>query len=84
MIPRKFELPTSEISGIISNFTISFVKLSIRDGIEDAVSAGSGTLVTVGSGSLNSSSRAQRVAGYWKCGSRITQRNPYALSKANA
>jgi hypothetical protein len=42
-------IPTAEIGQHAANFTIGFGKLSVRDNVEYVVSAGSGTLTTVGS-----------------------------------
>ncbi|MGJ5036192.1 hypothetical protein ACQR13_18975 [Bradyrhizobium sp. HKCCYLRH3059] len=41
-------IPTTAISDAIAAYTIGFAKLEIRDRVEDAVGAGSGTLVSVG------------------------------------
>lgn len=49
MLQRKFLLSTEQISKDISYFTIGFATLSVQGNVEDAVCAGSGTLVTVGS-----------------------------------
>jgi hypothetical protein len=49
MLQRKFLLSTQQISKDISYFTIGFATLSVQGHVEDAVCAGSGTLVTVGS-----------------------------------
>ena len=49
MFQRKFLLSTEQISKDISYFTIGFATLSVQGNVEDAVCAGSGTLVTVGS-----------------------------------
>jgi hypothetical protein len=49
ILERKFLLSTKEISKDIANFTIGFATLSVKGNVEDAVCAGSGTLVTVGS-----------------------------------
>jgi hypothetical protein len=49
MIQKKFLLSTAQISQDISNFTMGFARLTAKNGIEDAESAGSGTFVTIGS-----------------------------------
>ncbi len=49
MLQRKFLLSTQQISKDISYFTIGFATLSVQGHVEDAVCAGPGTLVTVGS-----------------------------------
>src|SRR5436190_14729573 len=49
MLQRKFLLSTEQISKDVSYFTIGFATLSVKGNVEDAVCAGSGTLVTVGS-----------------------------------
>jgi hypothetical protein len=41
-------IPTAGIGNAVAPFTIGFVKLKVHDRVEDAVGAGSGTLVTVG------------------------------------
>jgi hypothetical protein len=46
---KTFKIDTAEISRGISNFSIGFASLSVKDNVEDATSAGSGSLVTVGS-----------------------------------
>src|SRR5260370_23235923 len=43
------QIPTAEIGRHAANFTIGFGNLSVRDNVEYVESAGSGTLVTVGS-----------------------------------
>jgi hypothetical protein len=45
---RIVTLPTAGIGNAVAAYTIGFVKLEVRDRVEDAVGAGSGTLVTVG------------------------------------
>ncbi|MFY9830667.1 MAG: hypothetical protein WCD75_02625 [Rhodoplanes sp.] len=45
---REFKISTSDISRATANFTVGFVRLSIREGVEDAESAGSGSLISVG------------------------------------
>jgi hypothetical protein len=45
MPQRKFLLSTEQISKDISYFTIGFATLNVNGNVEDAVSAGSGTLV---------------------------------------
>jgi len=47
-VQREFKISTAEISRAISNFTIGFARLSVRYNVEDAESAGSGTLISVG------------------------------------
>lgn len=48
-MPQKIlTVPTDRISARISNFTIGLARLSLRDRVEDATCAGSGTLVTIG------------------------------------
>src|SRR5438105_333341 len=49
MLQTKFLLSTEQISKDISQFIIGFARLSVKNNVEDAVSAGSGSLVTVGS-----------------------------------
>jgi hypothetical protein len=49
MEDRKVELDPSQVSKEICDFEISLAKLSMQDGVEDAVCAGSGTLVAIGS-----------------------------------
>jgi hypothetical protein len=44
---RIVTLPTAGIGNAVAAYTIGFVKLEVRDRVEDAVGAGSGTLVTV-------------------------------------
>jgi len=41
-------IPTAGIGSAVAAYTIGFVKLEVHDRVEDAVGAGSGTLVTVG------------------------------------
>jgi hypothetical protein len=49
MLLKKFLLPTEQISEEISHFSIGIGRLRVENGVEDVASAGSGTLVTVGS-----------------------------------
>jgi hypothetical protein len=49
MLQKKVLLSTEQISKDISNFIIGFARLTVENKVEDAVSAGSGSLVTVGS-----------------------------------
>jgi hypothetical protein len=48
MLQKKFRLSTEQISKEVSHFTIGFARLIATGKVEDAVSAGSGTLVTIG------------------------------------
>lgn len=48
MAPTVVSIPTEQISQEIANFTIGFAKLIVRDNIEDAIGAGSGTLAVLG------------------------------------
>jgi hypothetical protein len=41
-------LPTAGVSNAMAAYTIGFVRLEVHDRVEDAVGAGSGTLVSVG------------------------------------
>jgi hypothetical protein len=45
---RTVIIPTAGIGNAMAAYTIGFVKFEVHDRIEDAVGAGSGTLVTVG------------------------------------
>lgn len=47
--PKAFEIRTDGIHREIGNYTIGFARLTVRDNVEDATCAGSGTLVSVGS-----------------------------------
>jgi hypothetical protein len=49
MVQKKFLLSTAQISQDISHFTMGFARLTVKNGVEDAECAGSGTFVTVGS-----------------------------------
>ena len=49
MSQKKFLLSTEQISKGIAHFTIGFARLTASKTAEDAESAGSGTLVTIGS-----------------------------------
>jgi len=49
MSQKKFLLSTQQISKGIAHFTIGFARLTASKTAEDAESAGSGTLVTIGS-----------------------------------
>ena len=49
MLQKKAYFSTEDISREISHFTVGFAALSVKDHVEDATSAGSGTLVTIGS-----------------------------------
>src|ERR1051325_4361345 len=49
MLRKKVLIPTENISRQVAHFTIGFAALSVKDRVEDAKSAGSGTLVTIGS-----------------------------------
>jgi hypothetical protein len=46
---KVFQISTAEISRDISSFTIGFARLIAQNNVEDVTSAGSGSLVTVGS-----------------------------------
>lgn len=46
---REVKLSTAQFSTAVASFTVGFVKLSVRDGVEHADCAGSGTLVSIGS-----------------------------------
>jgi hypothetical protein len=46
---REVIIPTAEIARDVSNFMIGFGIINVRNNVEHVVSAGSGTLVTVGS-----------------------------------
>jgi hypothetical protein len=41
-------IPTARVSDAMAAYTIGFAKLEVHDRVEDAVGAGSGTLVSVG------------------------------------
>jgi len=45
---RIVTIPTAGIGEVVAAYTIGFVKLEVHDRVEDAVGAGSGTLVSVG------------------------------------
>jgi len=45
---RVVTIPTAGIGNAVAAYTIGFVKLEIHDRIEDAIGAGSGTLVSIG------------------------------------
>jgi hypothetical protein len=45
---RTVTIPTAGVSDAMAAYTIGFAKLEIRDLVEDAIGAGSGTLVSVG------------------------------------
>ena len=45
---RIVNIPTAGISQAMEADTIGFVKLKVRDRVEDAIGAGSGTLVSIG------------------------------------
>src|ERR1700749_4876859 len=47
---REVKLSTAQFSAAVASFTIGFVKLSVRNGVEHGDCAGSGTLVSIGSG----------------------------------
>ncbi|MBR0825596.1 hypothetical protein JQ596_08605 [Bradyrhizobium manausense] len=47
-MPRIVTIPTASVSDAMAAYTIGFVKLEVHNRIEDAVGAGSGTLVRVG------------------------------------
>jgi hypothetical protein len=47
-VPREVLIPTAAFSDYISNFAIGFVRLEVKDNIEDAICAGTGTLVKLG------------------------------------
>lgn len=49
MLQKKFLISTEALSKYASLFTIGFAHLTEKNNVEDAVNAGSGTLVTVGS-----------------------------------
>jgi len=48
MFQKRFLLSTEQISDDVSCFTIGFARLITHGKVEDAISAGSGTLVTIG------------------------------------
>jgi hypothetical protein len=45
---RTVTIPTAAIGNAVAAYTVGFVKLEIHDKVEDAIGAGSGTLVRVG------------------------------------
>ncbi|MCJ9700140.1 hypothetical protein [Bradyrhizobium sp. SHOUNA76] len=45
---RTITIPTAAVSDAMAAYTIGFAKLEVRDRVEDAIGAGSGTLVSVG------------------------------------
>jgi hypothetical protein len=45
---RTVTIPTAGVSDAMAAYTIGFAKLEVRDSVEDAVGAGSGTLVSAG------------------------------------
>jgi hypothetical protein len=45
---RTITIPTAGVSQAMAAYTIGFVKLEVHDRVEDAIGAGSGTLVSVG------------------------------------
>jgi hypothetical protein len=45
---RTITIPTARVSDAMAAYTIGFAKLEVHDRVEDAVGAGSGTLVSVG------------------------------------
>jgi hypothetical protein len=45
---RIVNVPTAGISQAMAAYTIGFVKLEVHDRVEDAIGAGSGTLVSIG------------------------------------
>lgn len=45
---RTITIPTAGVSDAMAAYTIGFARLEVRDRVEDAVGAGSGTLVSVG------------------------------------
>jgi hypothetical protein len=49
MLQKEFSLSTEQIGKATSHFTIGFGLLRVEKGVEHITSAGSGTLVTVGS-----------------------------------
>jgi len=49
MLQKEFSLSTEQIGKATSHFTIGFGRLRVENGVEHITSAGSGTLVTVGS-----------------------------------
>lgn len=49
MLQRTFTLDPAEISKTITHYTMGFVTVSVKNNVEDAQCAGSGTLITVGS-----------------------------------
>jgi hypothetical protein len=47
-MPRTITIPTAAVSDSMAAYTVGFAKLQVQNRIEDAVGAGSGTLVSVG------------------------------------
>jgi hypothetical protein len=45
---RTITIPTARVSDAMATYTMGFAKLEVHDRVEDAVGAGSGTLVSVG------------------------------------
>src|SRR6202051_3174109 len=45
---RIVTIPTAGVSNAMAAYTIGFVKLEVHNNVEDAIGAGSGTLVSVG------------------------------------
>lgn len=48
LMERVVTIPTAAIGNAVAAYTIGFVKLEVHDRVEDAIGAGSGTLVRVG------------------------------------
>ena len=85
MSQKKFLLSTEQISKGIAHFTIGFARLTASKTAEDAESAGSGTLVTIGSlhGILTSGPRAGCLTQEGSGGNRNICRSSIGFSKAN-
>ncbi len=47
-MPRTITIPTAAVSDAMAAYTIGFAKLEVHERVEDAIGAGSGTLVRVG------------------------------------
>jgi hypothetical protein len=83
MLQKQFLINAEQNSTYTSHFTIGFARLSKTDNVEDAVSAGSGTLVTVGSlhGVLTAAHVVDALPKTGKVGVILSAENPAQFQK---
>jgi hypothetical protein len=83
MPKREFKISTADISRATTNFTIGFARVSVSGNMEDAESAGSGSLISVGpiQGILTAAHVLERLPDRGKVGLVLYQDDPAKFAK---